>query len=393
MSRPRRSGLIARLRIRSVLRVLNAGLRIGIRRGSVLSYRLKIREIRRADPSLFEPLDAALEARHRSYWRCLQRRVDPSWLRFFSHVSGIADPRYVPQDIFHQAIERRLNDLEYARYYADKNIYERLFDPELFAVVRLRNVSDTYLDREYRPMSCRTFAERFNAIPEDCFIKPSVGSGGGRRVDLVRREGGAFRSSDGSPFTYDDLERLYRRNYVIQPAIRQHPALARFNPSSVNTLRVVTYRSVKDEAVVVLKAVLRVGRESMIVDNQGRGGLACGVQPDGTLHRYATSKFGRKFTEHPDSGIAFDGESIPGYAGVLEAVSGVARCIPPLRLLSFDVTIDENGTVRIIEINTRNMEINFLQTSGGPFFGDYSDEIVEWCADHPERDAFQTVRL
>ena len=393
MSRSARSGFIGQLRIRTALRVLNAGLRVGIRRGTALSFRLKMRAIRRTNPTLFEPLDATLEKRHRSFWRPLQRSVDPGWLRFFTRVSGIADPHYVPQDVFHQAVERRLNDLEYARYYADKNLYERLFDPERFAVARLRNVSDTYLDREYRAMSRATFAERFDALSEDCFIKPSVGSGedGGslcfaaNRIRSVRR--------DGSPFTFEDLERRYRRNYIVQSVIRQHPLLARFNPSSVNTLRVVTYRSVRDEAVVPLKVVLRLGRESMIVDNQAQGGLACGVRPDGTLHPYATSKAGQKFTAHPDSGIPFEGQSIPEFPAVLETVATIARAVPPLRLLGFDVTIDAEGAVRVVEINTRNLEINFLQTFGGPLFGDYSREIVDWCAGHPERDAFQVVRL
>jgi hypothetical protein len=359
----------------------------------VLSFRLKMRAIRRTNPTLFEPLDSTLEERHQAFWRSLQRRVDPGWLRFFTHVSGVADPHYVPQDVFHQAVERRLNDLEYAWCYADKNIYERLFDPERFVVARLRNVSDTYLDREYRPLSRATFAERFEALSEDCFIKPSVGSGGGRRVALLRREPDTFRSPDGSPFTFEDLERRYRRDYIIQSVICQHPMLARFNPSSVNTLRVVTYRSVRDETVVPLKVVLRLGRESMIVDNQAQGGLACGVRPDGTLHTYATSKAGRKFTAHPDSGVPFEGQSIPEFPAVLETVATIAAAVPPLRLLGFDVTIDSEGAVRVVEINTRNLEINFLQTFGGALFGDYSREVVEWCADHPERDAFRVVRL
>ena len=78
---------------------------------------------------------------------------------------------------------------------------------------------------------------------------------------------------------------------------------------------------------------------------------------------------------------------------MLETVATIARAVPPLRLLGFDVTIDAEGAVRVVEINTRNLEINFLQTFGGPLFGDYSREIVEWCASHPERDAFQVVRL
>jgi hypothetical protein len=97
MGRPRRSGLIGQLRIRRLLRILNAALRGGIRRGSAFSYRLKIRKIRRENPALFEPLGTALEGRHRAYCRPLQRHVDSSWLLFSAHVSGNADPRYVPQ--------------------------------------------------------------------------------------------------------------------------------------------------------------------------------------------------------------------------------------------------------------------------------------------------------
>lgn len=393
MSAPRRSGLISYLRVRPLLRGVNKVARAGIRAGVRLSYHMKIRRIRRAHPAYFGPLAPALEARHRAYWRSLTRRVDPSWLRYFTHVSGIADPRYVPDDLYHSIIERRLNDLDHAWYYADKNMYERLFDRERFVVTRLRNVSDTYLDRDFRPMTREAFAECFRELAEDCFIKPAVGSGGGRRITLVRRERGGFRTSDGAPFTFDDLERRYRRDYVVQPVVRQHPALARFNPDSVNTLRVMTYRSVKDEAVVPLKATIRFGRRSMIVDNQTQGGVACGVRPDGTMLRHATTETGLKLTEHPDSGIAFDGVPVPNFAAVIEVVSEIARAAPPLRLLSFDVAIGERDSVCVVEINTRNQEVNFLQTSGGPLFGEYSDEVVAWCAERPERDGLRVVRF
>jgi len=391
--RQNRTGLIAQLGLHLWLRRINHVARASIRRGAVFSYRRKIRAMLRPNPHLLAPLDRTVESRHADYWRSLEKRVDPSWLRLFSHVSGIADPRYVPQDVYFKAIERRLNDLNYAWFYADKNAYERLFDPNLFVVTKLRNMAGTYLDESYRAMTQDEFTKRFNNLPEDCVIKLSIGSGGGRRIERLTRCEEGFRAIDGTPFRFEDLRQRYRRNFVVQPVIRQHPILAQFNPESVNTLRVMTYRSVKDEKVVPVKAALRTGRKSMVIDNHGRGGLACLVQPNGTLNDYATTKTGEKHTIHPDSGVPFGGVEIPGYSAVMEVVTDVAADVPPLRLLSFDVAVNESGRPLIIEINTKNVEINFLQTAGGPLFGDRTDEIRDWCAAHSHHDVFNAVRI
>jgi hypothetical protein len=364
-----------------------------IRTGTVISYRRKIRSMLRSRRELLAPLDGDVEARHAEYWRPLERRVDPSWLRFYSRVSGIADHRYVPQDIFFKAIERRLNNMDYAWVLADKNSYERMYNREHFAATKLRNISGTYLDADYTMITREAFEELFRGLAEDCVVKLSVGSGGGHRIEKLTRCEEGFRAIDGSPFGFEELRKRYRRNYVVQPVIRQHPALAAFNPDSVNTLRVMTYRSVRDEKVVPVKAVLRTGRKSAVVDNQRQGGLACVVRPDGTLTEYATTKSGGKHETHPDSGLPFRDFEVPGYAAVLDAVTEVAAAIPPLRLLSFDVSVDDQGKPRIVEINTMYVEINFLQTAGGPLFGDRTDEIRDWCAAHPHHDVFSALRI
>lgn len=388
-----RTGLIAQLGIWRWLRRTNSIARAVIRWGVGLSYRRKIRALHRSNPSLLKPLAGDAEAQHAEYWRSLAKRVDPSWLRLFSHVSGIIDSRYVPQDIYFKAIERRLNDLNYAWFYADKNGYERQFDRNLFAVTKLRNVSGTYLDQDYRVLTRDSFVKRFNDLSDDCVIKLSIGSGGGRRIERLTRSADGFSGRDGRLYRFEDLDRRYGRNFVVQPIIKQHPTLAAFNPESVNTLRVMTYRSVTGEKVVVVKAALRMGRRSMFVDNHGRGGLACVVQADGTLNHYATTKTGEKHKVHPDSGVTFGRFVIPGYSAILEAVKEVAAGVPPLRLLSFDVAVDESSQPRIIEINTQSVDILFLQMAGGPLFGDHTDEIRDWCATHPDHDVFNVVRI
>ena len=346
-----------------------------------------------SEPGLLKPIDGAVERDHAEYWRSLEKRVDPSWIRFYVNVSGRADPRYVPQDIFFRTIERRLNNLNYAWVYADKNFYQQLFNPELFAVTKLRNISGNYLDESYRPVTREAFAELFHDLSEDVMVKLSVGSGGGYRIEKLTWSEDGFRDTAGAPFRFEDMRTRYRRNYVVQPVIRQHPTLAAFNPESVNTLRIMTYRSVCDERVRPVKAVFRTGRKSMFIDNQSKGGLACHVRPDGTLFHYAITKTGEKHTVHPDSGVPFQDCTIPGYSAVIEAITEVAAAVPPLRLLSFDVAVDEMSLSRIVEINTQQVEINFLQMAGGPLFGDHTDEIRDWCAEHPDHDDFRAVRI
>ncbi|MCK7537993.1 MAG: hypothetical protein MZV63_47075 [Marinilabiliales bacterium] len=58
---------------------------------------------------------------------------------------------------------------------------------------------------------------------------------------------------------------------------------ARFNESSLNTVRILTYRSVRNEDVFVLHRLLRAGRRGSVVDNQASGGIACAIDNDGLM--------------------------------------------------------------------------------------------------------------
>jgi hypothetical protein len=48
-------------------------------------------------------------------------------------------------------------------------------------------------------------------------------------------------------------------------------------------------------------------------------------------------------------------------------------------LLGFDFCVTENNEIKLLEINCKNIEINFLQMNNGPLFGEYSKEIIDYC--------------
>ena len=70
--------------------------------------------------------------------------------------------------------------------------------------------------------------------------------------------------------------------------------MSQFNNTSVNTIRVMTYRSLATNEVVIPNAILRVGAEGKDVDNAHAGGMFCGISANGVLGKYMCDYLGNK---------------------------------------------------------------------------------------------------
>ena len=95
-------------------------------------------------------------------------------------------------------------------------------------------------------------------------LKPSLDSCSGYGVMLFEKEESSWVSvSDGCQLTIEFLL-SYGDDFVVQEAIAQHPDISRFNPSSLNTLRIAVYRSVKDNVPYAVASVIRICKEGML---------------------------------------------------------------------------------------------------------------------------------
>ena len=156
----------------------------------------------------------------------------------------------------------------------------------------------------------------------------------------------------------DEIGNLYaecrEHRCVIEEPIRQHESLSRFNPDTVNSIRVVTIADVSND-IVITNASMRFGRVGCFADNYHQGGLCAKVDPDkGVITGDAIDRTGEHFGAHPDSGVVFDGSVIPFWDKVREEVSAAAlSCIDMDRSIGWDLTITEDGEVDFIEGNSR----------------------------------------
>ena len=184
-----------------------------------------------------------------------------------------------------------------------------------------------------------SFAEKNSRF----FVKPLVGSfgHGARLVEL----------SDNP-----DLEGLFhslrQEEALVEEVIRQLPEMAAFNPSSVNTLRLVTLLGA-DGTVRVKTATFRCGQGSKCVDNLFQGGMAASVDlTTGIVSTTAVDIKSRRFVLHPVSGKAVVGYQIPFWDKIVATVMAAAQVVPSVRYVGWDVALDREGSVVIVEGNS-----------------------------------------
>lgn len=168
---------------------------------------------------------------------------------------------------------------------------------------------------------------------------------------------------NGQPIIVEILaSKIANATYLFQTTIKQHPEMSRMYDKSINTIRLITVRSLKDGHIEVLPSILRIGANGSIVDNTSQGGIAVGFDPkSGRLNKYGYFKptFGLRATEHPNSGIKFEDFTIPFIKEVVEQAKYFHSFLD-LHSIGWDIAIGEDGPI-FIEGND-NWEINGPQS-------------------------------
>lgn len=337
----------------------------------------KIAKIYAGLANKYKPSKSSIK-KHNEIWATTSIKPNLKWFKVFTSINGIIDPRYVTEIHYYNFIEPVLNNKGFCEAYSDKNVYHKLLGHSILPAIYLRSIHGSLYDESYSPVS---FEEAINKIPtsiKKLITKQAIDSGGGRGIFLFERKGDNWLNSSDEVLTSNWLITMYNTNFVVQEYVTQHDYFSHFNQSSVNTVRLLTYRSVSDNKIIPLHAILRIGKPGSVVDNQASGGISCGIGIAGVLNHFAVDKNGNRYSKI--NGVIF-AESPPVYKFAEIVTKGLM--LAPLfihhRLLGFDFCVDSSGNIRLIEVNNKNNETNFFQMNNGPLFGDYTDEIISYC--------------
>ena len=203
------------------------------------------------------------------------------------------------------------------------------------------------------------FLEKTEGV-EDLILKP-VSSTQGKGVEKIHCGGGA----DDKREIFDRIKAIDRR-MICEECIVQHPDIAAFNPSSVNTIRVLTIMD-KGQCYHVY-AGFRMGRGD-IVDNFHAGGIISTVDVEtGITCMDAIDLDGRHYPVHPVSGLATKGFQIPHWDKVLAVTEEAARRLEGVGMVGWDVDVTQDGvclTEGNSEASSQSIQLPYVEDGIG----------------------------
>ena len=165
-----------------------------------------------------------------------------------------------------------------------------------------------------------------------------------------------------------DIDSFYNdissREVILEGFIKQHAELASINPSSVNTIRLITAKCGSNVHVITGGGIRCGGRDS-IVDNFHNGGCAYPIDiTTGTVDGLGlTLGSKKKIYKHPSTGKEMLGFRIPNWDLVLDIVRSAAMTMNRVGYIGWDIAVLEEGC-EIIEANVNYPGTNIVQLDG-----------------------------
>ena len=294
------------------------------------------------------------------------RIVDYRYYDFFKNIMSPGENlcQYV-NNLFYAFIDEYYTNPQHSTPCDDKNLYDLLFYDVNNPKTVFRKLRNVFLDASYKEITLEDAIKRAKDY-EEVILKVGKFAYGGKSLMF-------WNSAVNDEQELTDFL-LSNDNIVCQEIIKQHAELSRLNPTSINTLRIMTLFF--DGEVRVPSAVLRMGIDDSRVDNGSQGGIVCGIQENGQLKNFARNLAGNTFVKHP-RGTHFEDIVIPNYGECIDLVVFLAkRFVGVSRSISWDLAINEKGHPLLIEFNLSGGGLDVHQVCNGPLYGDLIHGVV-----------------
>jgi len=286
------------------------------------------------------------------------------WLRVYAAFTGTFKEGWIPDNYYGSVVVPKMKG-PYGKISSLKPLSRIIFSSDTFPDIAYF-VNDLFFTSDHIAIHQAEVKEFVFGRAENIVFKLD-NSLQGKGVFFFSREN----------FNVDAIRSL--GNGVIQRFIVQHKMFNDFASNAVATLRLTSV--VDDAGVISIRACfLRLGR---MKDTH--------IQPDseicvpvdlasGKLYAQGYLANWMALEEHPDSKIKFDGLSIPAFSKCVATVLDLHKKIPFARCVGWDLTVDVDGNVQVMEWNAEHNDVKFSEATQGPCFSD-----LKWERLRPSR--------
>lgn len=210
-------------------------------------------------------------------------------------------------------IIKKYNNLDFANVFNDKLKFNKKF-------------SD-YVNRDYLDMRTveKDLFEDFVRKHHAVLIKPLFGGQGIGIFKLTENELDSF-----------DLEN--NRNCIAEEILVQHEMLSKLNPSSVNTVRILTFKK------EIVACALRIGGDDSVVDNLHSNGVCAHIDIEtGIIDAKCIDNKLNKYIKHPMTDIILVGWQIPNWNELKQFVNQITGIVPEVQYVGWDIAVLKDG--------------------------------------------------
>lgn len=233
----------------------------------------------------------------------------------------------------HKRIQKICNDKKYIKIYRNKILFNNHFSSMIG-----RDWLDVNNIDEYH--FCKFFQKHSFVFVKD--INGYCGKGISKYESSKCDAHVLFKS-----LTHDE-----RTHYILEEPITQIMELSEFHPWSINTIRIVTLFDDTNDKVHIMAARFRIGNEYNNIDNFHAHGLCANIDVNtGIIYSAGYDKLGRRYVLHPITQKQIVGFKIPYWDECKEFVSKIAKFVPEVRYVGWDIVIQDNGRFTLIEGN------------------------------------------
>jgi hypothetical protein len=260
------------------------------------------------------------------------------WLALYTEIKGEFIPGWIPNDYFQITLLDEWNKKRFSEISDIKTFYHMHFEDFTVKPIAVK-ISGVFYDNNWNILSSDKLIDRLRSSAPEIVVKKDGGFAG-RDIRFLKTKEIDIKQLSGG-----------KQNLVLQPVIQQHPGLSEFHEHSLNTLRIATFLEI-DGAVSFKFVLCRFGTGGNRLDNTNSGGKYCFLNIEGTPITGALDSIGLNVdNENPTLAEKLKYLKIPSVGDAIEKCLHHHSIFPYVRYIAWDVSIDMDSKVRMIEWN------------------------------------------
>ena len=178
------------------------------------------------------------------------------------------------------------------------------------------------------------------------FVKKPLGSSFGKGIELI------------DSTKYKNKKTLFNNiikegPHILEEQIIQNDVMASLHPSSLNTVRIVTYVDEKNNVTIHLPFI-KIGQGGSFIDNGRAGGILALIDDKtGIIITDGKDELNRVFKYHPNTKVKIKGFKIPMWNEAIELAKKAALDYFDTKYIGWDIAISKDKGPIIVEGNGR----------------------------------------